>query len=343
MGIGTFVAGLVALGAPSPTYTLAYSDGSFTVHNAQISETIPLVSPRSVPRTAVMFRNDKSFAVWDKRGITIRVGSKVWSTHLTDIAVTPKLFTRDQILQTVSLLKAGARHKEASSLAGALRVGLNTFFLVQWNDTSGEPWLEALVEVNLGDRSPEPKLLGRFDGLSTARGFISDDLFLFKGRITAATRRQHDWGLANYTPGSDQFEFVSMGDQLLSWLPPRFYTEQRVYGTIVGGVIDERMMQATPLFEDRGVAEWVDRFSPPLAVIKQRTGFVLRNGTSGTETAIPADLGVARSKFGLLVWTPKEHPADATLYNPDRWDVLAKWPVTGATLPDRAEPAPPTR
>jgi len=326
-----------------PPYTLTYREGRFVVSAGQGSETVPLVTPRDIPKTSVLFRSDQTFAVWDKRGITIRVGKRVWSTHLTDIAVTPKLFSRDQILQTVDLLRAGTRHREASSLAGALRIGERTFFLIQWDDTAGEPWLEALIEVDLGIQNPEPKLVGRFDGLSTSRGFISDDLFLLHGHLAVATRRPHDWGIADFSPSNNQFEFTSMGDQLLTWLPPRFYTEQREYGTIIGGEIDERQMESKILFEDRGSAEWVDRFLPPLAVIKQRTGFVIRNGTTGTETGIPADLGVGRSKSGVILWTPKVHPTNATLYDPDSWSVLATWPALSATLPSRAASAPQMR
>src|SRR5579862_5160176 len=185
-------------------YTLALFEGSFVVRQGSEVTRVPIKPPESKPLLVVLYRRDKNFAVWDDRGLTLRAGKVAHSYRLAEISVTPKLFSKQEIQKTIDLIHKGMRHKEADSLSGSRRLGKNVYFLARWTDHDKKPWLEALVQVDLSQRHPAPVLLGRFEGFTTADARISDKMFVANGHLCAATRRDHDWGIASYSPRSEE-------------------------------------------------------------------------------------------------------------------------------------------
>ncbi len=310
-------------------YTLTLFERNFVLRRGADVTRVPLKRPEEKPRLVVLYRRDRNYAVWDDRGLTVRAGRYVHSTRLPEIAVTPKLFPRPEILKTIDLIHRGVRKKEADSLAGSRRIGHEAYFLVRWNDANGKPWLEALVRVDLGAKHPAPVLLGRFEGLSSAEGKIADKLFLANGRLSAATRREHDWGIASYSSQDDEFQFRSVGSQLVSALPNGLYLERTTYGTTLGGRLDFKTDVPGPLFEDRKATGWLDAEDPPLAVTHIHGGNVLRNCESGADLPISAKAQARRCGKLVLVWSPPENPTHAYLYDPVRWTRLAEWAGKG--------------
>jgi hypothetical protein len=306
-------------------YTLSLFQGSFVVRRGSEVARVPLNPPEEKPILVALFRRDRNFAVWDDRGLTVRTGRSVHSTRLPDIAVTRKLFPKEEILKTVGMIHQGVRRKEADSLAGSRRIGHEAYFLLRWNETSGKPWLEALVSVDLAAKHPEPVLIGRFEGISTAEGRIADKLFLANGCLCAATRREHDWGIASYSPTNKEFLFRSEGNDLVSMEPTGLYIERTPYGTNIGGRIDLKTGTPTRMFEDRSKPGWMDAGEPALAYTTGHNRRVLRNCDSGAELLVSDKARARRCGKLVIVWSPPEAPSHAYLYDPVRWDRLAAW------------------
>ena len=155
--------------------TLEYYQDHFVVRRGVEAWRVPAHPPATRPVLAVAFRRNQNYAVWDERGLTIRRGEQVRHTFLPDVPTSPRLFEREEILNTVELIRAGKRKRDADSLSGAMRIGNDAFFLVRWEE-DGKPWTEALVSVDLSASSLQPKVLGRFEGVSVAYRPIDDRL-----------------------------------------------------------------------------------------------------------------------------------------------------------------------
>jgi hypothetical protein len=279
-----------------------------------------------------MFRRGHSYAVWDHRGLTLRSGKHTHSTRMAEVAVSPRLFARAQILQTLDSIKSGARSKNASSLSGARRVGSGVYFLLRWtNKKDNAPWLEALV---LTEKKPKPKLIGRFDGLSTATLPVDDQLFVLQDQLAAVTRQDAVWGLSTFNVGRTAFEWQPYGARLTGFLPVGvrggLFVERTDWGTTAGGRVDFVGKVRRDLFEGRGQMRFLDSAKPPLATIGTPPSSSLRNGETGAALPLPASSGVRRTARGILVWYPATAPTSATLYEPERWEPLGTWSADDA-------------
>ncbi|MFY9235456.1 MAG: hypothetical protein WAO58_13470 [Fimbriimonadaceae bacterium] len=297
-------------------------------------EVVPLRENLPPARMVWSFRKDDKWAVWDsKRGLTIRSGKRVRSTRLAAIPVSPRLFSREEIIATARLIKTGTRKRDASAIAGAKRIGTKVYLLARWTDRAGRPWLEALVEVDFEEEMPAPKLLGRFDGLSLAKAPVDDKLLILGNQLAIVARMGGGWGVARYDPESTVFTSVMLGQSLTRYdaLNHRLglFQEPTTYGTTRVGRVDLANGFRRDLFETRGTAELLDQEEPLLFVLRRRGGPWLRNSETGAEVKIPASARVRKVAAGVLVWSPALKPTFAALYDPSRWAVLARMETPG--------------
>jgi hypothetical protein len=313
----------------SNQYTLTVFEGNFVVRHGSDVVRVPIDPPVPKPHLVVLYRRDRTYAVWDDRGLTIRHGSHVQSYRLPEIAITPKLFSADEIRRTIDLIHAGKRQKDADALSGSKRIGADVYFLVRWDGADGKPWLEALVKVDLTQPAPKPVLVGKFEGLSIATKKVDEMLFLANGRLAVATRRDHDWGIASYAWPAHEFQFRSVGDGLMAAFPSGLFTEKTSYGTILGGRVDSRTFEPSRLVEDRPLTgsaiEWLDGDEPPIAMTSSPGGRALGDCETGAE--LPVSLGAKACRAGrfVIVWSPGPSPAHAYVYEPESWTRLASW------------------
>ncbi len=311
--------------------SLQLFEGSFIVRKGAAKDVVPLKLAKPTPRLFQAFRRNETHAVWDERGLTVRVGPRALSTTMPEISVTPKLFDTGEIEETVSLVAQGKRKRQASALAGAVRVGTDVYFLPRWLNSDGTAWLEALVKVDLTQPMPKPQLLGRFSGTSLADQAIDDRLFILQGKISLVARQRGVWGLATFDPFNEAFDFVPVGASLNGYrqLSPRFglYLEKTSYGTQTAGKIDWVTQNRRILVETRGSVRIADPFEAPILIVSEAGSPYIVNADTGARQVLPSSSAVRRSQFGVVVWSPFDAPKRAWLYDPERWKVLARMPA----------------
>lgn len=332
------IAALASLAAQTPKVTLAYFQEHFIIRDGAFNESAPLKLPAQTPKLSTLFRRNSTFVVWDERGLTVRVGPKVKSTKLADIALSPKAFSRSEILFTESEIKKGRRSREVSGLSGAVRVGTRVYMLVRWEDQSGKPWAEALVQVDLTDRFPEPKFLARPPVMSMADQPIDTQLFILDGQISYVARGGGKWGLNQLNLKDDRLSFDELGGALESYVPLEpvakkvqppsnsgYFVERTSYGTTVAGRVDLRRRERKTLAEGRMKMRFLDALEPPCLVQSTSNSATIRNAETGAEFDLPVPCSARRTSRGIVVWTPIDDPKKAWLYDPVRWQGLTWW------------------
>ena len=318
-------------GPPPQTPSLTLLGHALVYKSAKVSCSENVTQVAALARKQVIFRNNDSFAVWDARGVSVRHKNRSKSSKLIEMALTPKLFTRDEILRTKTLLASGVRRKEASALSGAVRLGADAFFLVRWVESTGKPWLEALVKVDLDSDALKPALVGKFDGLSMATEPVDDKLFLLGGSLCVITRSESGWSLAKYDPALKTFSSDALGVGLVAYTQlgreMGIFVEKRPAGTLMVGRIDLATGSRRNLHETRQPVQILDGSRPSIAILGRSW---LLNLESGAKTPVPAGAVVRRTTAGILVWWPAGEPIKAVMLDPDRWTQLATWSQTGA-------------
>lgn len=325
----------------NPPPTLELFQQTFVLRSGETVYRVPLDLAKPKPRLAMVFRQNRTFAVWDERGLSIRSGKRLYTTKLPELAVTPRLFTKPEITKTLALIASGNRTRTASALSGCRRVGHIAYFVARWEERGGRPWLEALVAVDLAKPEPRPKLLGRFQGFTLAREPIDDKLFAFDRTpgnpvIAAIVRSGADWGSASFSQTANEFAFRSLGSNLIATatLAPTTvaFLERTAYGSTLLGTVDMRKRVRRDVCEDRGAARLLDGASPILEVVNWKGSFKLRNAESGALVDVPPGSTARRTALGVLVWTPTTDPSSATLFDLDRLSSIATWKRPTPTL-----------
>lgn len=309
--------------------TLRYFQETFVVRVGTRRAEVPLQLPKEKPVLSVSFRKNKNYAVWDDRGLTIRIGKAAKSTRLEAIATSPKALDRDEIVKAVDLIQKKERTAGATALSGARRVGNLVFFIARWEDKKGNPWLEALVSIDLTEDTYHPKFLARLPGLTLAEKPIDDRLFILNTRMSAVIRKGDLWGLATYEPEAGAFEFKQIGQRLESFQPISSrigtFIEKTDYGARVGGRVDLQTFARKNLVEAKGAVRFTDQSDPLIALISKGNDIRLLNTDTGAELDLLTSVSMRRTSLGLVVWSPYKDPRRAWLYSMDRWTPLAEW------------------
>jgi hypothetical protein len=277
------------------------------------------MNEKPVPHVA--YRRDDAWAVWDDRGLTVRRGKKVSSTKLGEIAVSPRAFSRDDIVRNLDLFQKGKRKKEADSLSGSLKFGTKCFFMPRWTSKEGDSWLEALVMVDLADEVPKPVFVGRFKGLTTSYRPIDEKLFFVKDKVAAITNEGETWGLSTFDQGATKFDFSPLGSNLMSYYRGGFFLEQTSYGTQIVGQIDLNSGLRKNLFETRSKMIAIKDGSP-FAVVRERGNTIVKNLRTGGQITHSANTYVTSLDNYVLVWT-RDRRTTAWLYDPAQWTQVA--------------------
>jgi hypothetical protein len=328
-------AALVLLTTQAPKVTLTYFQEHFIVRDGVYNESAPLKLPPHEPKLSMLFRKNDTFAVWDERGLTIRVGSNVKSTKFPEIATSPRAFTREEILATQKEIKAGRRSKDVGALSGAIRVGSKVFFLGRWIDKNGKAWSEALIQVDLTEKFPKPKFISRIHALSLADKPLDDQMFVMDNRLSYVARNGNTWGVQQFDPRDGRFSFDELGDLLVDYdalpastsrrNPVGLFVEKTLYGTTVAGRVDLHGRGRKTLAEARASMRFIDTSDPECVVLSIGKSAAIINTDTGAWYELPSPCSTRRTSRGVVIWTPVEQPKRAWLFDPVRWEVRAWW------------------
>lgn len=336
--VGVLCCACTALAQESPT--LRYANGTFIIRDSGKTLRVPAISGRSLPNR-VEYRKDEDYAVWDSRGLTIRKGARTKTSRLPDISLTPKLFSRDEIIANRELIAKGIRSKNADAVSGSKRIADKVYFLVRWDDKYGVPWLEALVEVDFANSDLQAKLLGKFDGLTTSNHKVDDLLFSDPGYLRIVGRRvDKAWGVSSYEVSAAKFSFKECGQDLLFiWRlgsQLALVEERTSYDSKVLARLDVDNGASRPLREFQGSATLVSPENPVILRLETPRADLVQNLDTSAELDIYQQETMVQAGGMVIVW-PRSDPTKAVLYDPKRWTRLA----TAAVVESSPEPAAP--
>ncbi len=306
--------------------SLRYTGGTFIIRDGGKTLRVPAISGKTQP-SRIEYRKDENFAVWDSRGLTIRKGSRTRTTRLPDISLTPKLFSRDDIIANRELISQGTRSKNADAISGSKRIVDKVYFLARWDDKYGVPWLEALVQVDLANDDMQAKLLGKFEGLSTSNHKVDDLLFSDPGYLRVVESKvDKTWGIASYDLPANKFTFKDCGQNLVfTWRlgPQLALIENRTtYDSKILARLDVDNGASRPLREFVGNASLISSEAPVILKLETANADWVQNLDTSAELQVAQPEALAQAGSMVIVW-PSDNPGKAVLYDPSRWTRLA--------------------
>jgi hypothetical protein len=252
---------------PPTSYQLRYFEGEFILRTGRSAYRARVPATPEAPLTSVAFRKDDKWAVWDERGLTIRVGEKVTSTKLNAIATSPRLFERTELVDSVSRMKKGERSPFADGLAGSRRVGNDVFFVPRWLDSKKQTWLEALVKVDLLKDLPKPELIVRIPGITVQRDLMDRWLTVDDAGLHLPVRQAKKWSLL--TIAGTKISEVPQDAELIDLIGDR-YVQKLPSGLQQYGQIDWKSGKTMMNFESRGKLT-IPPFADSLLLVKDST------------------------------------------------------------------------
>jgi len=274
--------------------------------------------------------------------------------------MTTKLFGNQEIAETKAKIASGERQAGFTALSGFEYVGTTLFLLLRWEDKSGLPWLEALVGIDMSQKLLQPKLIGRFEGMSFAKGIVDDRLESWNGGLASFTVKGDEWGLATMTPENGSKNFVSYGARaaaarLIPGGLKAIGMTPTTYGTTLVTLVDLATQRARIASEVRGQIRGV--VEPNILHWREGSQNVFTNLETGAELRPTWDSVPVMTSLGLLVYSPSLNPERAALYDSASFRQTASWvkppaapaapvqqqplaakPASGAKLPPKAAP-----
>lgn len=322
----------------APLLILLQKDG-WVIKQGAKKELIPQKSrPEPKPPTHWMWHKGKCYLVWDERGLTVRQGKWVYSTHLKEIALSPKVHSHESLVLTKARIERGLRSPNVNALLGSAEVQGKVYLHFRWAEKAFGNWLEALVRVDPTELNPKPELLGKLDGRSLADSPLGDGLFALPEGVGSLQVSGKAWGVGWFGIKDQAFAFDPVGESLVGIRrlsgKSVLYQEKTAWGSRLWGSFDLTNGKRTELFEARNAT--IDWLKPgKVGVIKERGKLRLRDFDSGAERTLVKGATVRLTTFGALVWWPADKPTDAILFGYRRWNGLAAWSPPSVMPPEK--------
>jgi len=330
MMLAMLVAGTV-LAQQTPLREITFQDGVFTLKgpegDSQIS-TRPLFEAMNTTTGQLWLPVDKYVLTFNENHVGFRRDNKSNYSGYSMISTSPKLFSQAQLDEINSDVAAKKKSLDVTAISGWEKIGNRVYLIMRWEDSSSKPWLEALVEIDFTGNAPVANLLGTFNGMTTAKGRVSDKLIGENGKLYAVTESDAGSQLDSYDIASKQFSSSELGT--------RFTDSKLIEGSLSGmgfaltpaktmlvSLIDREKATSRQVAEVRGAINGI--YAPAILHFGTPSRKVLLNLASGAEMVIPKDCGVESANAGVLLWTPKMNPKAAVLYSSGSFRTLARW------------------
>jgi len=317
----------------NPTFFLRYSNDEFEIAKSKDGPAVARV-PRVAPIVPLdleeAFRNNQTFAVWDERGLTIRNGKRVISSHLEGIPTSPRLRSHDDILTTLKAKQDDGRSLKAGGLSGAKRVGKSVYLLVRWQDAPGRPWLECLVKVDLSSPDPAPQAIIIIPGFTFATKLIDDDLYAAPGKLYTYIQKGDSWGAWDYDLKTGEASYQTLGKNPVSITMLENqrigFVERSDQDTFYTGIFDPASESRIDLQEFSSQPVFVkDASGEAIVRVMQRGHPAFVDLDTGATLLFSSSPEVLQTQYGLLFYGGGAHPVRAWLYSPKTWAPLAWW------------------
>lgn len=336
MGLGILAATLALMGVQTPENTITYKDGIFTLTGAEGAvkvSTLPGLVPMNTSTGRLWLPVNGKVVTFDSKGLGIRANNRASHTTFPSVPTSSKLVTKDQADEINREVANETRSLDVSALSGWELVGNKVYLLLRWDTkTDKKPWMEVLVELDMGVKTPTTRAIGMFKGFSTAQGRVNDRLVSLQGKLAVATVENNTLGIALFDPSNETFTYQETASAPTNLLDAKLVQNSR-YGMTFSKTAAGKILVGTFSTEEPGhrlAAEIegpiVDAFQPCVLVHLRQNQKIVTDLLTGTELAVPRDCGLQPTNKGLLLWTPTQKPTSAALYTFGAFRTLARWP-----------------
>lgn len=330
MLLASLVAGTV-LAQQNPLREITFSNSVFTIKgpegNSQVS-TLPQFQAMNTTTGQLWLPMDKYVLTFNEKGFGFRRDNKVTYADYSYIPLVPDFSPTEQIEFTKREVANKRRSLSVSAISGWEKIGSHVYVLMRWDDKSGRSWLEALVDIDFSGKAPMARLVGGFDGMSTAKGRVNDKLISENGKLYIVVNGESKATLCTYDPAKGEFS----SKEISSYYTDSKLIEGSLYGmgfeltpakTLLVNLIDREQGNSRTVAEVRGSIYGL--YAPAILHYGNSNRKVLLNLTSGAEMVVPSGCGLQAVDAGILLWTPKEKPTAAALYSAGSFRTLARW------------------
>lgn len=317
-----------------PTTTIDFKNAVFTIQTAAGREKVNVSGETATAPAKFDFTDQGAHVYFDGNKLTVRKGKYTRSTQFPDIPTSPRLFSKEQIQETVQTIQSGAMSRAAAAITGYELLGNSLVLMLRWN-AQGKPAFEALVSFDLSAAQPWFKVLYKMPGISTAPTGtkVADELFVEGGRLGSIGRQGERWGLSTWDLQEQFIRFFPMGTGLARYSIPDkdikrvLFVERTEYGTWLAGSVEMTSLDRTDIAESRDKVSFVSA-EPAILRIDSTQSCRIRYADTGLEQQFAPWTAARFTKAGLLTWKPAATPTSATLYARDTWKPVAEWAST---------------
>ena len=232
---------------PQP-YQLRYFQGEFILRKDREAWRVRVPPAPPAPVTSIAYRRDDCWAVWDERGLTIRVGDKLTSSKLEGIARSPRIFPHAELVESLEKVRKGERSAFASGIGGSRRLGNYAYFVPRWLDKTGAVWLEALVRVDMTKPNPKPELVARIPGTTLVRNALDKWLLADDGGLALPVTTTEGWAILRI---KDEQVFPYPQEGALMDLNGDRYIQRLSSNLYQYGLVDWKTPKLTMQYESR--------------------------------------------------------------------------------------------
>lgn len=303
---------------------LGFDGARFRIVRPNRCDVISLATSRAAAES-ILFDDGNRVVVFDKRGLTTRIGKRVRSERLDKLPLAALFAPADIRASYAKTVGIGKPPKIQVTLLGSALIGGYLYILARWSLNG--PLLDGLLrcDVSAGPGTLEP--LAAFSPSTVSKATRSGGLFALGGKASWIGSVEGGWGVMSWNPVERRIESRKFGERLLAILvEPEAglagYCERSNYGSTQVGTVLLADGARRLVADVRGQAAWLS-LSPPLVLLPNRT---LHDATTGAQMELdPSQEYRTTPGGGVLVWSPADEPTSATLFDSSDWRALAQW------------------
>jgi hypothetical protein len=317
---------------PKEPVAITYRNQVFSIRGPGWEDRVAILKPESVAPsvTNFEFRDGTTALTWNKDGMTIQVDKYKRTTRFVDVPTSPRIFSKEQVLDAIRGVEKGERSLAATRLTGYELVGNIMYLLMRWDYSDGRPLFEVLTQIDISQPRPWFKVLEKMPTVSKVDSGDADELFLTRDRLAVVGSMGEKWGLATWDIERKFVRYFSLGEGLFRHSIPRgdnrnlLFIERTAYKTWLAGRVNLDGLTRENVAESKDKVSFVS-VDPTVVRIDSVDECRIRFVDSGREQTFAAFTGARLTKNGLLAWSPAKAPTQAAFFPIDSWTAIGNW------------------